>query len=51
MTYKGNNSIRTTLAAIACTVVISTTCLLGAVGPATAHAAERGAAVTAAYSK
>lgn len=44
MTYKGNKNFRTTFAAIACTLVVSTTCLLGAVGPATAQAAERGAA-------
>lgn len=43
MTYKGNNSFRTTLAAMVCTLVISTTCLLGAVGPATAGATSASA--------
>ncbi len=33
--YKGHNSFRTTLAAIACTLVVSTTCLASVVGPAT----------------
>lgn len=48
MTYKGTNNFRTTLAAIACTLVVSTTCLLGAVGPATAQA-QSAAAATATY--
>ncbi|WP_186456893.1 hypothetical protein [Sphingomonas suaedae] len=32
--YKVTNSFRTTLAAIACTLVVSTTCLASVVGPA-----------------
>ncbi|MBX3595412.1 hypothetical protein [Sphingomonas sp.] len=39
MTYKGHTSFRTTLAAIACTLVVSTTCLMGAIAPGAAHAA------------
>ncbi len=32
--YKGNNSFRTTLAALVCTLVVSTTSLATVVGPA-----------------
>jgi hypothetical protein len=38
--YKGNNSFRTTLAAIACTLVVSTTCLATVVGPAATATAQ-----------
>ena len=38
--YKGNNSFRTTLAALACTLVVSTTCLASVVGPAATATAE-----------
>ncbi|MCW4460268.1 hypothetical protein OK349_00990 [Sphingomonas sp. BT-65] len=38
--YKGNNSFRTTLAAITCTLVVSTTCLASVVGPAATATAE-----------
>jgi len=32
--YKGNNSFRTTIAALVCTLVVSTTSLATVVGPA-----------------
>jgi hypothetical protein len=32
--YKGNNSFRTTLAALVCTLIVSTTSLATVVGPA-----------------
>ena len=38
--YKGNNSFRTTLAALACTLVVSATCLASVVGPAATATAE-----------
>ena len=38
--YKGKNSFRTTLAAIACTLVVSTTCLASVVGPAATATAD-----------
>lgn len=46
MKYQGRTNVRTTVAAIACTLVLSTTCLIGAVGPATAHASDRVSVVT-----
>ncbi|HSX54646.1 MAG TPA: hypothetical protein VLG14_05045 [Sphingomonas sp.] len=38
--YKGNNSFRTTMAALVCTLVVSTTCLASVVGPAATATAE-----------
>ncbi|WP_447724378.1 hypothetical protein [Sphingomonas koreensis] len=38
--YKGNNSFRTTLAALVCTLVVSTTCLASVVGPAATATAD-----------
>ncbi|WP_158011677.1 hypothetical protein [Sphingomonas turrisvirgatae] len=49
MKYKGNDSFRTTFAAIACTLAVSTTVLVGGLGQ-TAPAVARGAAVTTAQS-
>ncbi|MEG3179774.1 hypothetical protein [Sphingomonas sp. LT1P40] len=40
MTYKGNKSFRTTLAAIVCTLVVSTASLASVVGPATTATAS-----------
>jgi len=40
VTYKGNNSFRTTLAALVCTLVVSTTCLASVVGPAATATSE-----------
>jgi hypothetical protein len=46
--YKGLNSFRTMFAAIACTLAVSTTVLVGGLGQ-TAQAIERGATVTTAH--
>lgn len=46
MKYKGQNSFRTTFAAIACTLAVSTTVLVGGLGNS---AQARGAALTTAY--
>lgn len=38
--YKGNNSFRATMAALVCTLVVSTTCLASVVGPAATATAD-----------
>jgi len=38
--YKGKNSFRTTMAALVCTLVVSTTCLASVVGPAATATAD-----------
>lgn len=38
--YKGTNSFRTTMAALVCTLVVSTTCLASVVGPAATATAD-----------
>ncbi|RSU24211.1 hypothetical protein [Sphingomonas koreensis] len=45
--YKGNNSFRSTMAALICTLVVSTTCLASVVGPAATATADVSTQATA----
>ncbi len=45
--YKGNNSFRSTMAALICTLVVSTTCLASVVGPAATATADVSTRATA----